>query len=251
MQLREYIEMWSQNETLSIRDQIEKGRTKLFDFDYPVFDPNYKKVFETHFIRKFYMREIGVETEGLFKFNLESWLVVNMPYFNKLFESELIQFDPLTNTKLDETYKKTSDKNATQDSQTDGTNISHQDVDSTGSLIADNFDRQLESDNPDSRLTISSNDGEGVIEYAKSIKENNENNHSSTNSNTTTESSDTTSVTGNATSVINETEDYIQSRMGKVGDQTYSKMLNEYRQSFLRIENTIFNEMQELFMLVY
>jgi hypothetical protein len=44
MQLREYIEMWSQNETLSTRDQIEKGRTNLFDFDYPIFDvSNYKK----------------------------------------------------------------------------------------------------------------------------------------------------------------------------------------------------------------
>src|SRR4051794_36040800 len=107
MELRNYIEMWAQNEDLPTREIIERGRSKLFDFEYPLFDPDYKKVFETHFIRKFYMREIGFETEGLFKFQLETWLIINMPYFNKLFESEMLQYDPLSNTKLDVTHKKT------------------------------------------------------------------------------------------------------------------------------------------------
>src|SRR5213595_3196529 len=99
MELKDYIEQVTQDvATHSTRDRIEIGRPKLFDFDYPIFDPAYKNVFETHFIRNFYMREIGFETEGLFKFYLENWLSVNMPYFNKLFESELIAFDPLTNT---------------------------------------------------------------------------------------------------------------------------------------------------------
>jgi hypothetical protein len=251
MQLREYIEMWSQEETLSNKETIEKGRPKLFDFDYPLFDPDYKKVFETHFIRKFYMREIGFETEGLFKFNLETWLLINMPYFNKMFESELINFDPLTNTKIEETYSKTVDKDQTQSTTTDGTNSNTNSVDSTGDLTQDNFDRQIESNNPDSRLALTTNDGEGVIEYASGIKENNENNKSTSVSNTTGESNDVTNVTGSATSTINETEDYIQSRAGKTGDQSYSKMLGEYRESLIRVENQIFNEMQELFMLVY
>nr|prf protein p11,lower collar [Bacillus phage phi29] len=84
MQLRTYIEMWSQGETgLSTAEKIEKGRPKLFDFNYPIFDESYRTIFETHFIRNFYMREIGFETEGLFKFHLETWLMINMPYFNK------------------------------------------------------------------------------------------------------------------------------------------------------------------------
>jgi hypothetical protein len=251
MQLREIIEMFSQEEELPIREQIEKGRTKLFDFDYPIFDVDYKKVFETHFIRKFYIREIGFETEGLFKFNLESWLLINMPYFNKLFESELIQFDPLTNSKIETTYTKTTDKDQTQNSTTDGNSTSESTQDSNGTLNDDHFDRQLESTTPDSRLTITSNDGVGVIEYASNIKENKETDSKTSTGHSTGSSSDTTNVSSNVTGSINETEDYIQSRAGKTGDQSYSKMLSEYRESLIRIENKIFNEMQELFMLVY
>jgi hypothetical protein len=251
MQLREYIEMFSQELTLSTRDKIETGRTKLFDFDYPIFDPLYKKVFETHFIRKFYTREIGFETEGLFKFQLETWLVINMPYFNKLFESELIKFDPLTNSKMDVTHNVKKDTAQTQKGTMDGTSDSTNLQNTNGSLTEDNFDRQLDSNNPDSRLSITANDGQGVIEYANSIKENNENNSKTSTNRVTGEGNDTTNVTSTSDATINETEDFVESRIGKVGNQSYSKMMNEYRESLLRVENKIFAEMQELFMLVY
>jgi hypothetical protein len=243
MQLREYIDHFSQFETLSTREQIEKGRTKLFDFDYPIFDEAYKNVFETHFIRNFYMREIGFETEGLFKFQLENWLIINMPYFNRLFESELKTFDPFTNYKVDVTQKKTNDRSQTQESTTDGNNTST----STGNTTTDSFGRNLESNNPDSRLAITTEDGSGVIQYASGIDEATK----KTTNDSTGEINDTTSVTGSATSSINEIEDYIESKVGKTGDQSYSKLLKEYRETFLRIEKQIFNEMQQLFMLVY
>lgn len=232
MQLREFIESYSQNQTnVSTKDQIETGRTKLFDFDYPIFDVAYKKVFETHFIRRFYMREIGAETEGLFKFNLETWLIINMPYFNKLFESELIVFDPLKNSSTEMNYNKKKNTDGSSDS------TGH----SSGTATQNNFDRQLHSDNPDSRLSITANDGEGVIEYASDIQENTENN----------QQINVSDGNSSVNSSINDVEDYIQYRSGKIGVQTYSKMLTEYRNSFIRIENKIFDEMQELFMLVY
>jgi hypothetical protein len=243
MQLREYIEQASQDETLPIKEQIEKGRPKLFDFDYPIFDESYKNVFETHFIRNFYMREIGFETEGLFKFNLENWLIINMPYFNKLFESELKPFDIFNNYKMDVTNKKTVDRDQTQDSTTNGNNTST----ATGNTTSDSFGRNLESNNPDSRLAITTEDGSGVIQYASGIDEATK----KTTNDSTGETIDVTSVTGNATSTINEIEDFIESKTGKIGNESYSKMLKDYRETLLRIEKKIFNEMQELFMLVY
>jgi hypothetical protein len=243
MQLREYIEMFSQSETLPIREQIEKGRLKLFDFDYPIFDTAYKNVFETHFIRNFYMREIGFETEGLFKFQLENWLIINMPYFNKLFESELKTFDIFSNYKIDVTKNKTVDRDQTQNSTTDGTNKST----STGNTTTDSFGRNLESNNPDSRLAITTEEGVGVIQYASGIDE--------ATKKTTNDSAgvvdDTTKVIGVATATFDEIEDYLESKTGKVGNDSYSKMLKEYRETLLRIEKQIFNEMQQLFMLVY
>jgi hypothetical protein len=244
MQLREYIEQASQDETLPIKEQIEKGRPKLFDFDYPVFDTSYKAVFETHFIRNFYMREIGFETEGLFKFALENWLTIHMPYFNKLFESELKTFDPFLNFKMDVTQKKTVERDQSTESTTDGNNTST----SNGTSTSDSFGRNLESNNPDSRLSITPNeDGSGVIQYASGIDEA----IKKTSNDSNGEVNDVTKVTGSASANSNEIEDYIESKVGKIGNDSYSKMLTEYRQTLLRIEKQIFKEMQELFMLVY
>jgi hypothetical protein len=252
MQLREYIEQVTQdNESMNTRDKIEVGRTKLFDFDYPIFDADYKKVFETHFIRKFYMREIGAETEGLFKFNLETWLLINMPYFNKLFESELIKYDPLVNSKMETTHTTTKGKDQTQTTNANATSSGTSSENVTSDTSDSRFNRHLDSQTPDERLTITSNNGEGVIEYASAISEDSDNGSTNTTGNTTGNTTSASSVDGSLNATINETEDYVQSRTGKVGVATYSKMMNEYRNSLLRVENKIFDEMQELFMLVY
>lgn len=340
---------------LSHAQVIENGRKDLFDFDYPIFDPDYKKVFETHFIRNFYVRQIGFETYGLFKFQLETWLIINMPYYNKLFESELLTFDPLSNTKVDQTHKQTTEKDQNDtktekeskaiESETNETGLKtgtktssdtgssttaetetvtgegesngkrSEDRSSTASTETHdvgteaqsktdtNFNRQLESNTPDSRLTITTEDGSGVIEYASLIRENTEKNNTQTNvtrkndgtenaessetrtetlsntdktnsntvgnSTTNTQNDGSVNTTDNETSKsetdltqntdktdslvskINTVEDYISSRYGKIGVQSYSKMLIEFRETFMRIERQIFNEMNELFMLVY
>jgi hypothetical protein len=270
--------------TMTTKQLIEEGRKKLFDFEYEIFDEAYKNVFETHFIRKFFMREIGFETEDRFKFELETWLMINMNYFNKLFKSELLTFDVFNNTKVDITQNKTNDKTSTNSQTTDagstnttdgngsstsdGTNDKTKHNTTTGTETNDDFERRLQSDTPDNRLTITATDGTGVIEYASKIEEDN-NNRSRDTSNTSdgtdntvshAESTDTSHVTSvsdsnvvsNGNGTINEIEDYIESKTGKIGSQTYASMLKEYRDSFLRIEKDIFKEMEkELFMLVY
>ncbi|AAA88488.1 lower collar protein [Bacillus phage BSTP6] len=288
MQLRTYIEMWSQGETgLSTAEKIEKGRPKLFDFNYPIFDESYRTIFETHFIRNFYMREIGFETEGLFKFHLETWLMINMPYFNKLFESELIKYDPLENTRVGvkSNTKNDTDRNDNRDVKQDltsngtsSTDAKQNDTSKTtgnekssgsGSITDDNFKRDLNADTADDRLQLTTKDGEGVLEYASQIEEHNENkkrdtktsNTTDTTSNTTgTSTLDSDSKTSNKAnttsndklnSQINSVEDYIEDRVGKIGTQSYARLVMDYREALLRIEQRIFNEMQELFMLVY
>jgi hypothetical protein len=256
MQLREYIESFSYDniDSLSTSELIENGRTKLFDFNYPIFDENYRKDFETHFIRKFYMREIGFETEGRFKFELENYLIVNMPYWNNMFKSELDYSDknPFANSLMDTTH--TTKNNGTTTGSNSG-NFQHDS--STGNDVTVNrtdsgFNRELESDTPDSRLAITTtNDGTGVIEYASSINENSQSGTSTetNHSGGTNSATETTSQTNDLT--VNNQEDFSQHREGKIGVQTYAKMLQEHRQAFIRIENQIYNEMQELFMLIY
>lgn len=283
--------MMNQDGTLSNRDLIEKGRTQLFDFDYPIYDETYRAVFETHFIRKFYLREIGSETFGYFKFQLETWLLINMPYWNKMFESESLQYDPLTNVKLDLSHNKRNDRaqndqsTGTSDRSTNGTTsgTSTENADETRTGSSKNtkaedtnenetdFERNVRSDTPDGRLQLTLNDGQGALDYASEISEDRKNNERSQSSNGTSETdssesnssntSQSTNATSNQTdnlssnnsltSSINDVEDYIEHKFGKDGVQTFASMVKEYRETLLRIEAMIFEEMNELFMLVY
>lgn len=217
------------------KERIEMGRQKVFDFDYPLFDESYRKEFETRFIRNFYMNEISEETFGLWKFKLETWLNLHMPYFNQLYRSTLLEYDPLINTdykvtslgkkniKFDEkgntivdtTIDKSGSKKFAEDFDgkvindgnsntnttdnldsennvkgnvnTDTTSNTKTDLDknqtvkdtgiknenSTSNTTDNSFDRKIETDTPDSRLQITTNeDGTGVIEYASNIGEN-------------------------------------------------------------------------------
>jgi hypothetical protein len=249
--LREMLEMYVQEST-GTRDLIARGKDKLFDFDYPIFDEAYRNVFENHFIRKFFMREIGFESEGLFKFQLETWLQINMPYWNKMFESELIEYNPLQNAIMDVTHNKkndsASDSAATQTNQHDSTTG----ADSNSTVTGNQFNRNLESNNPDSRLQLTSNvDGTGTIEYASSIDESLGNDSRNSTAHTGGSNSATDTSNSSANSSVNETEDFIQHRIGKIGVQSFPKLIQEHRDALLRIENKIFDEMQDLFMLLY
>ena len=74
---------------------IKSARTSIFDFDYPIFDPDYKEAFECMILRHFYSREIGYETYGLWHLKLWDKLELIMPYYNKMYQSALLEFNPL------------------------------------------------------------------------------------------------------------------------------------------------------------
>lgn len=250
--LRAIIEKYSQDILgLSHQERIEIGRKHLFDFSYPIFDEDYRPVFETNFIRRFYFREIGFETEGAFKFHLETWLNIHMPYWNKIYESTLIEFDPLTNSRMEVKRNITKDTDQKQQSQTDGTSLSTMNQSNQSEQGDENFRRDLHSDNPDTRLRLTTEDGKGVIEYASAIDEDYEKKQRSASSRQESDSEDQTHVKGQAEVNIVEHEKYIQERVGKIGVQTYSKMIMEYRESLILVDDMIFNEMNNLFMLLY
>ena len=104
--------------TLELREIVEN--CKLFDFYYPIFDEEYRLTFERKFIEHFYFREIGSETVARFKFNLRSTLNLIMPYYNKLYISQLSNVLNLNNYEVTETFEKSS--NGTRKGSSDVTN---------------------------------------------------------------------------------------------------------------------------------
>lgn len=79
---------------MSIEDRAETVAPYIFQ-NFPIFDEEYRLGLEKKILFHYYMREIGQETEDAFIFYLNRTLNEEMPYFNKLYESELLEFDPL------------------------------------------------------------------------------------------------------------------------------------------------------------
>ena len=92
-----------------ITEAIEGSVEQIFAFDWPIFDESYRIPLEVKILRHFYTREIGEETFGLWQLRLCDRLNVIMPYYNKLYESELIKFNPMWDVDLTTEHEKAND----------------------------------------------------------------------------------------------------------------------------------------------
>lgn len=78
-----------------VESLLDNTVDKVFNFYFPIFDEDYRRTLEKKILRHYLTREIGQETYGLWKLKLMTKLNEIMPYYNKLYESELLEFNPL------------------------------------------------------------------------------------------------------------------------------------------------------------
>lgn len=254
----------------STRDIIEKSRAKIFDFDYPIFDEKYRSVLETKIIKHYYTREIAAETVGLWKLWLDERMNNIMPYYNQLYKSELLEFNPLYDTDIttDSNRKinhdeNTTDKNvrtdnlANKNTRTDNlaTENSHEDHD-TDSGTNDNLTAY--SDTPQNGLkgVTELNYLTNATKVNGSDNKKHDNNGSYNIKNTGTQVDDATqtgtvSNDGSGTKKYDNTDEYLEHVKGKRGTDSYAKILQEYRKTFLNIDQMIINSLSDLFMGVW
>ena len=76
---------------------------------YPIFDEAYRSVLNGKIINEYYFREIGQETPERFKHYLNHTMDMIMPYYNKLYLSELIEINPILSKKSTEEFNRTKD----------------------------------------------------------------------------------------------------------------------------------------------
>jgi len=94
-----------------IMEAIENSVDDIFSFDWPIFDEAYRVPLEIKILRHFYTREIGEETFGLWQLRLCDRLNVIMPYYNQLYKSELIKFNPLYDVDLSTEHSRANEGN--------------------------------------------------------------------------------------------------------------------------------------------
>lgn len=197
---------------------LDNSVDKIFDFDFPIFDENYRGVLERKILLHFYTREIGFETVGLWKLKLRTKLNEIMPYYNKLYNSELIDFNPLY------TVNKTIHRGG------EGSQInSGQDTDTSGGWNHSNtLDKY--SDTPQGAV-------QNLIDgtYLSNARD------------TTTQSSYSNTVTMEKGTTIRNLNDYTDTITG-FESRDASELLLKFRKTFLNIDMMIIGDLDELFM---
>lgn len=103
----------------------ETVSTVFRGMNFPIFDETYRIPLEKKILEHYYTREIGFETVGLWKLKMRAKLNEIMPYYNQMYESELLEFNPLytvnTSKTVDRSGAESENKNITHDSTTDRT----------------------------------------------------------------------------------------------------------------------------------
>lgn len=100
---------------LGVNEIVEAAIPKVFDFNFPIFDENYRNVLCTKILKHFYTREICAETVGLWKLMLDTRLNEIMPYYNQLYKSELLEFNPFYDVDLTRQHQLEKEETTAQD----------------------------------------------------------------------------------------------------------------------------------------
>lgn len=99
-----------------VEDIIQAAIPNIFNFDFPIFDENYRNVLCTKIIKHYYTREISEETLGLWRLRLNAKMNEIMPYYNKLYEAWSAEFNPLFDTDITTTHQLDRNNQQTGDS---------------------------------------------------------------------------------------------------------------------------------------
>lgn len=254
---------------------------------YPIYDNNYRNTLNQKIIDHYYYEEIAFETPFLFCHYLKVKLQEIMPKYNKLYESELLKLDPLSNF----SYKETMDKNNTSNSTLKNTNNITTDSNSTNngesssnstntekangsktnnenSSNSSNItinEKKVEQDTPQGELitqnitnydyaskhTFNYTTNHETSDKESTITESSNKNVTNTiNDSTTSSSNNTLKSTNKSTIDSSNNENTNESYLKNiVGNRniTTTKLLNEFIQKFNDIDKLIIDELDNLF----
>lgn len=264
--------------TTELRYIVEQG-ISLGLTSYPIFQESYRTTLNNKIIQHFYFREIGFETVALFINRLNERMTLIMPYYNQLYNSALLIYDPLKTKSITETYSGEHSKSSSSQGTSTGTATSSgssssntttsqndqskiDGTQSTDTTLTHNG-KKIASDTPQGLLTATSIDDntwattaalEAVTDHTTTSQTNSQQSTGSQSSN-----SDTTGQTSQSnTTKTNDTQSGTESgsdgytrKIDGFDNVVLSELLLTYRETFLNIDQMIIDNLEDLFMCVW
>lgn len=248
--------------TVELRKLLQLNDFELFDFTYQFDDLNFKAQIEQAVIDYYYNYEIGTETPAEFKRRFQAkWLSI-IDYYNQLYNTTLLTYNPLINYKLTEALEQLATSNATttsngtttnvgensalQSSDSDSTRTDNLENTSTGSGTEKSSDYPqqpiaggdyLEGEKTSSTTTSGTNTGTQTTENTATTE-------TTSNTNTTTTNEDSTGTQGTTNT------NYEKTLEGLTGT-SYQELIAKERQNLIRLIPMLISELKPLFILVY
>lgn len=226
--------------TIELRYLIE-GNYDLGLKDYPIFDESYREQLNNKIIQHYYFREIGFETEALFKNRLNQKMNEIMPYYNQMYESSKLKIDPLSTIDLEEVFSrksKTTGEGTSSTSETGNNTNNFNSTDTTDYGKISKFSDIAQAQTTPNEILNDKYLTSATVDDGQDK-----------NTNTGTNTSQTESTTsGTSTDKRNLDEDTTLTRKGNNGTASESELLNMYRETFLNIDMMIIDDLDELFL---
>lgn len=194
--------------------------------DYPIFDEAYRSTLNDKIIRRYYFREIGAETVGLFRAYMRRTMHEIMPYYNQLYESLPLVTEPILSKNMDYTERWTRDESAGSTGSTDNTATGHTSTDG----------RNVYQDTPMNGLDTGAI---AAMDYATNVTFDNSVTDSSTSGHHERQDNYTGDFEGTKT---NNERGY---------DVSQSELLLMYRKTFLNVDMEIVDRLDNLFMQIW
>jgi hypothetical protein len=204
--------------TLEINQIVNDLDFKLFDFDYNLYDNELKSAFEKKFINHFYFYEIGLTPIARFKKALQIKLNDIFPYYKQLYQTELRcnDIDFMLNKDLKEQYTRELTGNSS--------------VNQSSTSTSNDTSLNINNDTPQNKI-------DDLDQFMTSASKNTDN--------STMNSSGTNSAENNST------ETYSLVSQGNIGVTSSAELLEKWRSVLINIDQLIFEECNDLFMLIY
>lgn len=207
--------------------------------DYPIFNEDYREVLNQKIIDHYWFYEIGHETVDMFARQMRTKMREIMPYYNKMYEVDLIKINPLYTVDMTTDNTSTAKATTSNTSKLSGNiNESHEEKGVTSST-ADSKSRAVNSETPQVRL---SGDEDYATSAADSVSGSNTKGDTDTkgsSASSNTSQSDDSGTALNDMTGTNKTQGY----SGVAGD-----IITAWRNSVINVDLLVINELSSLFM---
>jgi hypothetical protein len=224
--------------TIELGRLLDKTDFKLFDFPYVFDDAAFKAQIEQQVIDFYYDYEIGQETPDMFKRKFKARWLRMISYYNKLYNTTLLSYNPLTNYSMTEALEQLSTNTSTSTNTSDS--IADSTTDTTGNSHTVSDSDAKTSDYPQQPIA-----GGDYLSGANNIV-----------SDTTTDDTGkvinnaTGKVTADSTGSATSNTEYNKTIEGITGG-SYPELIEKHRAALMRINDMIIEELKPCFILVF